>query len=84
MRLLSIREWTLDDGHATPLFGAAAGPAAILRCDAGRCQLTPAQPGTRVKVAGLPLQGAHELRNQDVVEVDGVRFHFRRLKELRQ
>ncbi len=84
MRLLLIREWALDDGRAIPLFGAAAEPAAILRCDAGRCQLAPVHPGTRVKVAGLPLQGAHELRNQDVVEVDGARFHFRRLKELRQ
>jgi hypothetical protein len=76
MTLFHIREWALEDGRAVALPGAA-----LLRCDAGRCQLTPGD--TPVRVAGLPLHGPHDLRNGDAVELDGVRLRFRRLREPR-
>jgi hypothetical protein len=76
MTLFHIREWALEDGRAVALPGAA-----VLRCDAGRCQLTPGD--APVRVAGLPLQGPHDLRNGDAVELDGVRLRFRRLREPR-
>ena len=76
MTLFHIREWALEDGRAVALPGGA-----ILRCDSGRCQLTPGD--TPVRVAGLPLQGPHDLRNGDAVELDGIRLRFRRLRETR-
>jgi hypothetical protein len=76
MTLIHIREWALEDGRAVALPGAA-----VLRCDSGRCQLAPGD--APVTVAGLPLQGPHDLRNGDAVELDGVRLRFRRLKEPR-
>jgi hypothetical protein len=77
MTLFRIREWALEDGRAVRL-----GDDAVLRCDAGRCRLVHAEG--RVTVAGIPIQGAHELRNEDVVEVAGARLRFRRLREPRR
>jgi hypothetical protein len=74
MTLFHIREWALEDGRAVALPGGA-----VLRFDSGRCQLTPGD--APVSVAGLPLHGAHNLRNGDAVELDGVRLCFRRLRE---
>jgi hypothetical protein len=76
MTLFHIREWALEDGRAVELPGAA-----VLRCNSGRCQLAPGDAA--VRVAGLPLQGPHDLRNGDAVELDGVRLRFRRLRESR-
>ncbi|HEX8210562.1 MAG TPA: FHA domain-containing protein [Longimicrobium sp.] len=76
MTLFHIREWALEDGRPVALPGAA-----VLRCDSGRCQLTPGD--APVRVAGQPLQGPHDLRNGDTVELDGVRLRFRRLREPR-
>jgi hypothetical protein len=74
--LIHIREWALEDGRAVALPGAA-----VLRCDSGRYQLAPG--ASQVTVGGLPLQGPHDLRNDDAVELDGVRLRFRRLREPR-
>lgn len=76
MTLFHIREWALENGRAVALPGTA-----VLRCDAGRCQLAPGD--VPVRVAGLPLRGPHDLRNGDAVELDGVRLRFRRLREPR-
>ncbi|HEX8672151.1 MAG TPA: hypothetical protein VF710_09690 [Longimicrobium sp.] len=76
MTLIHIREWALEDRRAVAL-----PDGAVLRCDASRGQLVP--DDTTVTVAGLPLQGPHDLRNGDAVELDGLRLRFRRLREAR-
>ncbi|HEX8455177.1 MAG TPA: hypothetical protein VF647_24065 [Longimicrobium sp.] len=76
MTLIHIREWALEDGRGVALPGGA-----VLSCAAGRCQLVPGDD--LVTVAGLPLHGPHDLRNGDTVELGGLRFRFRRLREAR-
>ncbi len=77
MTLLRIREWSLDEGSAVPLFCAStASPAAVVRCEDGRCQLSPVS-NTAVRVSGLPLQNPRPLHHADVVELEGVTLRFR-------
>ncbi len=81
MTLLRMREWSLDDRRAVPLFGAsAASPAAVVRPDDGRFQLAPATGGIAVRVAGVPLQGPRPLHDADIVELDGVSLRFREMR----
>jgi hypothetical protein len=74
MEPFRIRQWALEDGRAVALHGAT------VRCRGGRCELAPGE--MPVRVGGVPLDAPRELRNGDVVEVDGARLRFRRLRQV--
>jgi uncharacterized protein YegL len=78
--VLALREWGLDERAGVALKRGAT--SATVEWKGGRFAILPSASdgGAPVVVSGVPIHTAIYLRNGDVIELNGARYRFRRLR----